>query len=161
MEEWKKLIAEGMDYFEKGDLKMAEEKFQESVKETEKFGPGDIRLSECMDNVIWMYHTRGKVSEAEAMIRQSLAIQEKNYGPDNKYISWNLALLAEICQGQEKLEEAEGYFRRAISIDQKSLGPSAPSVAKYMLQCAEVIRQLNKNSEADAMESRAREILAD
>jgi len=160
VEKWEELNNEAMDYYQKGDLAMAEEKFMEAVKETEKFGPEDVRLSECMDNVIWIYHTRGKVNEAEAMIRQSLAIQEKAYGSDNEYISWNLSLLAEICQGQGKLEEAEGHFRRAIAIDEKSIGPDAPSVAKYLQQCAEVLRQLNQNSEADEMETRAKEIQA-
>ena len=160
MEKWEELNTEAMDFYQKGDLARAEEKFMEAVKETEKFGPDDVRLSECVDNVIWMYHTREKVNEAEAMIRQSLAIQEKAYGLDNEYISWNLSLLAEICQGQGKFEEAEGYFRRAIAIDEKSIGPEAPSVAKYLQQCAEVLRQLNKNSEAAEMDTNAKEILA-
>lgn len=158
MERWEQLNIEAMDYYHKGNLEMAEEKFLEAVKETEKFGSGDIRLSECMDNVIWIYHTREKVNEAEAMIRQSLAIQEKVYGPDNKYISWNLSLLAEICQDQGKFKEAEGYFRRAIAIDEKSIGPSTSSVAVYLLKCAEVLRHLNKKVEADEMEARANTI---
>jgi tetratricopeptide (TPR) repeat protein len=160
MERWEELNNEAMDFYQQGDLAMAEEKFMEAVKETEKFGPEDVRLSECMDNVIWIYHTRGKVAEAEEMIRRSLAIQEKAYGRDNQYISWNLSLLAEVCQGQGKFEEAEGYFRRAIAIDEKSIGPDAPSVAKYLQQCAEVLRKLGNPSEADAMESRANSIRA-
>jgi len=117
MEKWEALNIEAMEYHSKGDLEMAKEKFMEAVKEAKKFGPEDIRLSECLDNVIWIYHTRGKVDEAEAMIRQSLAIQEKTYGPDNQYISWNLKLLADICQNQGKLEEAKELKKRAEKID--------------------------------------------
>ena len=35
MEKWKMLITEAMDYYQKDDLAMAEEKFMEAVKETE------------------------------------------------------------------------------------------------------------------------------
>jgi tetratricopeptide (TPR) repeat protein len=160
MEKWKELNTEAMEYYQKGDLAMAEEKFMEAVKETEKFGSEDIRLSECMDNVIWMYHTRGKVNEADAMIRQSLAIQEKVHGANNQYISWNLSLLALICQDQGKFEEAEIYLRRAIAIDEKSIGSESPSLANYLRQCAHLLRQLHKNTEADEMETRANEIKA-
>jgi tetratricopeptide (TPR) repeat protein len=158
MEKWEHLNVEAMAYYKQGNLAMAENKFMEALKETEEFGSEDIRLSECMDNVIWIYHTLGKVDEAEAMIRQSLRIQEKVYGRDNKYISWNLSLLAEICQGRGKHEEAENYLRRAIAIDKKSIGPESASVASYLQKCAEVLRSLNKNSEADAMEARASDI---
>lgn len=158
MEKWKKLNAEAMEYYQKGDLAMAEEKFNEALKITEKFGSEDIRFSECMDNVIWMYHTLGKVNKAEAMIRQSLAIQEKVYGADNQYISWNLSLLAQICQDQGKFEEAEGCLRRAIVIDEKSIGSESPSLATYLRQCANILRQLDRNSEAVEMENRADKI---
>lgn len=117
MEKWKALNVEAMEYHSKGDLEMTEKKFMEAVIEAKEFGPEDIRLSECLDNVIWIYHTRGKVDEAEAMIRQSLAIQEKTYGPDNEYISWNLTLLADICRNQGKLEEAKELKKRAEKID--------------------------------------------
>jgi tetratricopeptide (TPR) repeat protein len=117
MEKWKALNSEAMEYHRKSDLAMTEKKFMEAVKEAEKFGPEDIRLSECLDNVIWIYHTRGKVDEAEAMIRQSLSIQEKIYGPDNEYISWNLSLLVDICQDQGKLGEAKKLKNRAEKID--------------------------------------------
>lgn len=117
MEKWEALNLEAMEYHRKGDLAMTEKKFVKAVKEAEKFGPEDIRLSECLDNVIWIYHSRGKVDEAESLIRQSLAIQEKTYGPDNEYISWNLTLLADICQNQGKLEEAKELKKRAEKID--------------------------------------------
>lgn len=117
MDTWEDFNSEAMEYHRKGDLAMAEKKFMEAVKEAEKFGPDDIRLSECLDNLIWIYHARGKVVEAEAMIRHSLRIQEKAYGPDNKYISWNLSLLADICQGQGKCEEAKELKKRAKKID--------------------------------------------
>lgn len=117
MEKWKTLNSEAMEYHRKGDLEMTEKKFMEAVKEAENFGPEDIRLSECLDNVIWIYHSRGKVDQAESMIRQSLSIQEKVYGPDNEYISWNLSLLSDICQRQGKLGEAKELKNRADKID--------------------------------------------
>ena len=117
MEKWKALNLEAMEYHRKGDMEMTEKKFMEAVKEAKNFGPEDIRLSECLDNVIWIYHIRGKVDEAEAMIRQSLSIQEKAYGPNNEYISWNLRLLADICQDQGKLGEAKELKNRAEKID--------------------------------------------
>ena len=123
MEKWKALNLEAMEYHQKGDLEMTEKKFMEAVKEAENFGPEDIRLSECLDNVIWIYHTRGKVDAAEAMIRQSISIQEKTYGPDNEYISWNLRLLADICQGQGKLGEAKELKIRAEKIDTDNASP--------------------------------------
>ena len=125
MEKWQALNSEAMEYHRKGDIEMTEKKFMEAVKETEKFGPDDIRLSECLDNVIWIYHTRGKVEEAEGMIRQSLRIQEKAYGPENEYISWNLSLLADICQGRGKLEEARELRKRAENIETAKSLPSA------------------------------------
>lgn len=117
MEKWKALNLEAIKYHKDGVLAMAEQKFSEAVKEAEKFGPDDVRLSECLDNLIWIYHTRGKVDQAEEMIRQSLNIQEKAYGPDNEYISWNLKLLADICRDQGKLEEADALKKRAEKID--------------------------------------------
>ena len=117
MEKWQALNSLAMEYHRKGDLVMTEKKFMEAVKEAENFGPEDTRLSECLDNVIWIYHIRGKVDEAEAMIRQSLSIQEKAFGPDNEYISWNLRLLADICQDQGKHGEAKELKNRAEKID--------------------------------------------
>jgi len=102
---------------------------------------------------------QGRYSEAEPLVRRSLAIVERAFGPDSPGVSNNLQSLATLYARQGK-PEAEAMFVRLLENQERTLGPDHPNVAATLEEYAELLRNLNRSVDADALEARARAIRA-
>ena len=80
-----------------------------------------------LNNQAITLHHQHKYAEAEPLYRQSLAIKEKELGPDHPSIATALNNLASLLQDQGKYGEADPLYRRALAIAEKTLGDNHPT----------------------------------
>src|SRR6516165_4953865 len=84
---WAVLALEGNKAYKAGRYPEAEEKLAGAVKEAEKFGPKDARLSLCLNDLAAVYLAQGRYAEAEANYRRSLEILEQAKGPEHPNVA--------------------------------------------------------------------------
>ena len=89
------------------------------------------------------------------LIRRSLAINEKSYGPEHPHVATGLDNLAGLLRDTNRLAEAEPLYRRALAIDEKSYGTEHPTVAFRLNNLAGLLQETNRLAEAEPVYRRA------
>jgi hypothetical protein len=73
---------------------------------------------------------QGKHDEAEAMHRETLAVQQRVLGLEHPDTLFTASVLALALSGQGKCVEAEKVYRETLAVQQRVLGPEHPSTVK-------------------------------
>ena len=94
-------------------------------------------------------------TEAEALIRRALIIDEKSYGPEHPDVAISLDNLAVLLKVTNRLAEAEPLMRRALTIEETSYGPDHPEVATTLNNLAQLFKATNRSAEAEPLMRRA------
>jgi tetratricopeptide (TPR) repeat protein len=71
----------------------------------------------------------GRYSEAEPLIKRSLAIRQKLLNPDHPDVAGSLNNLAALCRAEGRFADAEPLYKRSLTIREKVLGPNHLDVA--------------------------------
>ena len=74
---WQNDLGDGQELREQERYTEAEKVYSTVLAEAEKFGPEDRRLAVSLNGLAGLYHSRGRLSEAEPLYRRALAIWEK------------------------------------------------------------------------------------
>ena len=85
------------------------------------------------------------------MLQQSLAIQERVYGPVHQRVAVALNELGLLAVKRGKLDEAEARFRRAVDIDRAVYGGRHQSVALETANLASVYLQKDQYALAEQL----------
>src|SRR6266516_1525282 len=91
--------------------------------------------------------------------RRSLAIQEKELGPEHPHVALSLNKLAELYRNQGRYAEAEPLYRRSLAIREKALAPEHPDVARTLNDLALLFYNQGKYAEAGILYQRCLAIL--
>ena len=134
----------------------AEQLLQKAINQSSQ--PSDF-LAENLTNLAALYRTQGKYEEAEHLIAQSLAIDEKIYGENHPEVATSLNNLAALYRAQGKYAEAEPLYRRSLAIMEKQLGENHPDVATSFNNLAALYESQGKYEEAEPLYQRAIAIL--
>jgi tetratricopeptide (TPR) repeat protein len=94
-------------------------------------------------------------TEAEALERRALALDETHLGPEHPTVALRLNNLAGTLQATNQLKEAEPLLRRALAIDERSFGPEDPNVAIRLSNLAQLLQATNRLVEAEPLMRRA------
>jgi tetratricopeptide (TPR) repeat protein len=78
--EWSKNMESGTAAYKQGRYTEAERALSLAVKESERFGPEDMRLATSLTHLARTYYALCKYPEAESLYRRALAMQEKVLG---------------------------------------------------------------------------------
>ena len=70
--------------------------------------------------------------EASAAAERSLAIRERDLGPDHPEVAISLQYVAGILQETGQYAEARGVLQRALAIEEKSLGPHSLATGRVL-----------------------------
>jgi tetratricopeptide (TPR) repeat protein len=100
----------------------------------------------------------GRYPEAELLLRQSLAIDEKALSSEHPNVAILLNNLALLLSEQGNYADAEPLFRRALAIDEKALGPNHPGVATDLNNLANLLYAQGKYDDAEPLYRRALDI---
>jgi tetratricopeptide (TPR) repeat protein len=97
----------------------------------------------------------GRYPEAELLLRQSLAIDEKALSPEHPNVAIRLNNLALLLSEQGNYDDAEPLCRRSVAIGEKALGPNHPDVATWLNNLALLLKTQGKYDEAEPLYRRA------
>lgn len=100
----------------------------------------------------------GRPGEAEAALRQAVALQEKIYGADSPPVGPTLDRLAIVLSDQGRDAEALALDERAAAIRETTLGPEHPRLIDGLVDLAGSLSTLGRYDEAFARLHRADDI---
>ena len=135
---WNENIMTGRDAFDKGSYEEAERFFSSALTEAQKLGMTDPRLAQSLNDLGMLYHSLGRLTEAEPLYRKAIAIDEKRGDDAWVDIAITLENLAELYKTQQRIGEAAAMYRRAVALIEKlykdavdKLGKAHPDVVPY------------------------------
>ena len=113
---WNENINAGRDAFQMGEYEKAERFFSGALTDAQKLGKTDPRLAQSLNDLAMLYHSLGRLTEAEPLYRKAIGIDEKRGDEARMDIAITLENLAELYKTQQRKGEAAAMYRRAIAI---------------------------------------------
>jgi hypothetical protein len=101
---------------------------------------------------------QGKHSQAEALLRRSLAISDTAMGTVSPHSGICATGLARSLLALGRVEEAESLHRRGLAITEKTFGTNSPELPDALEVQASILRKLKRKSEAAEFDKRARSL---
>jgi hypothetical protein len=108
-----------------------------------------------MNQVGLRWHDLGAWTQAESVMRRSLAIVEQAYGTEHPAVATRLGNLAGVLRETNRFAEAEPLMHRALAIDECSYGAEHPAVAIRLTNLGQLLQAMNRLEEAEPLLSRA------
>jgi tetratricopeptide (TPR) repeat protein len=96
-------------------------------------------------------HTKGRVSEAEGILRSVLKEAIATRGEDDKYTALTMLNLAEICIYQNQDSEAVELLDAVVSVYKKQIGPDHHKTADLIVRLASVHLSRGNIAEAEPL----------
>jgi tetratricopeptide (TPR) repeat protein len=103
---------------------------------------------------VWL-RNRAEHGEAEPLLRQVLAIQEQDLGPEHPDVAQSLTNLAELYERKGQYAETEPLYKRALAILEKAHGPEHPDLSKTLNSFARSYRVQSRFADAEPLYGRA------
>ncbi len=153
---WQRINSEGRQLRKEGRFDEAEKISLLALAEAERFGAEDYRVAATLNELAALYHSRGRLDDAEPLYRRALDIWEKF--PDRLELATALSNLARLCLDQQKYGEVEQLSERALNISE-SLSPQNPEVANSLNNLADVHALHGRYAAAEPLYRRALKIL--
>ncbi len=116
---WEKYTSDGHSAYAQERYVEAERLYLDALKEAEKFGDADTRLSISLNNLAEFYFDQDKLSKVEPLYRRAVTIAEKTLGPEHPSTAVSLNNLAYLYRDQGKYAEAEPLLKRSLAIWEK------------------------------------------
>ena len=120
-------------------------------------GKSDANLAVYLAELAKLQASRGRLAEAEKLIREVIAINGQVAGPDSPLMLGSLQALADILiQGKgPQLDEAEVTLARSLAIAEGAFGPGSPEAADVQRRLAAVYERQGRNAEAAQLRVRS------
>lgn len=112
----------------------------------------EVALSLYMGQLAWR---AGRPVEAVQHLERTLALQEKELGPEHVELAHTLNILAVVQLGQTRFAEARKTSERALALREKLLGPEHPAVAASLHVLGSIVRQMEELPTALVLTQRA------
>ena len=93
----------------------------------------------------------GRYAEAEALIRESLAILREQLGADHPDVATSLNNLAALYRVQGRYGEAEPFHQQSLTIRREQLGADHPAVATSLNNLAALYQDQGRYVEAEPL----------
>jgi tetratricopeptide (TPR) repeat protein/CHAT domain-containing protein len=107
--------------------------------------------------LVWLaelHRAAGRFAEAEPLLKQALAIDEK-LGGRRPEVATDLNNLAELLRTRGRYAEAEPLYKRVLAIDEKALGPEHPDVGTALNNLARLYDDQGRYADAEQLYKRA------
>jgi tetratricopeptide (TPR) repeat protein len=137
-------------------LKEAERLFQRALAIREKSDPGQVGRS--LSNLTQLYTDWDRLSEAAVAAQRAVSFYERQRGPEDEEVVYQLDRLADIYLQQGRLAEAEPIIGRVVSGMQKTLGPNHPAIARRLESYAVGLRKAGREADAREVDTQAQKI---
>lgn len=121
----------------------------------QRFGPEDGRVAKAMKNLAGVYLSLDRLTEAEPLLRRSLAINERVHGPKHSDVGVSLNDLAGLYLKQGRSVEAKTLIERGLAILEAVHGKDHVDVARVLGNLAAAEAALGRNVDAVSHRERA------
>jgi CHAT domain-containing protein/Tfp pilus assembly protein PilF len=101
------------------------------------------------------FYQQGRYTDAEPLFKQSLAIREKIFSPDDPAVANSLNNLAGLYSAQGRYADAEPLHIRSLAIREKAFGPDHPDVALSLNNLGELYRNEGRYDDAEPLFKRS------
>ncbi len=91
---------------------------------------------------------QAKYSEAEGLLRQTLAMRQRRLGPNAYAVAVNLGNLAVVLSKQERDEQATDFYQQAEEIFEYRKGFEAHSYVNFLRSYAVHLKKIGRMDEA-------------
>jgi len=122
---------------------------EEALALVRRLEPGGKRYASLLNNFGVFYADIGEHARAEPLLRESLEIDRRIYGPDHPRLATAYNNLASSIHYQGRRTEAEPFYREAVAIGRRAFGPDHPHVAFFAENLATLLDDLGRYDEAE------------
>lgn len=126
---WAKYNAAGRQALERRDFPTAQKNFTAALIEAERGGPETERVAVTLFNQAKLLGAQGKFTEAEPLVRRSLAIRKMVLPPDHLDLALSLAAMASMHLRRHRFAAAEPFATRALAILERAVAADDPRLA--------------------------------
>jgi tetratricopeptide (TPR) repeat protein len=154
-QKWADYNEQGTAAYKRGDDTQAEQLLSAAVQEARQFDPADMRLARSLHNLATVYSSENKWAQAEATLKEALAVKEKALGPNNAEVARTLNNLGVIYFSQYEYKQAEDCYKRVLAIDDKDLSATHPERITSLDNYALLMRRTGRDKEANELETKA------
>jgi tetratricopeptide (TPR) repeat protein len=103
-----------------------------------------------MNNLADVYTNLHRYADAERLLKRSMAVTEKAFGPDHPDVAQALNNLAAVYVRQGRNADAERFFKRSVATFEKTLGPNHPDLADVLENLAGLYKDQSRYAGANA-----------
>lgn len=108
-----------------GRIEDAEKLLIDAIHSTEQTDPESRKLAVYLRDLSNIYNYKRQYSEAMALARRALELDQKVFGPSGSATAGDLTMIADILRAQGKSEEAEQLLKQAIDFARRDQNPEA------------------------------------
>jgi TonB family protein len=119
---WQASIYSAKSALYRCNLPEAEKAYEKAIGEAEKLGPKDRHIGESLSGLAGVYRLEGKYSEAEALLKRALSIDETAFGSNSVYVIADMNNLARLYIRQKKYAEALDLLNHACELSKDKGG---------------------------------------
>lgn len=141
-----------------GRPEQSERCYLEAIERSRPFGERNLRRARAVDGLADLYAGLGRITEAEPLYREALAMWEQLLGPEQPRVATTLHNLAALYLAHGEAERAEPLVRRSLGIWEATLGPRSLEVAVSLDALAAVLERTGRRPQAEPLRERARGI---
>src|SRR5215510_13209006 len=156
LQEARKLYKKAVDLRNAGKYDEALPHFERALEIRERrLGPDHPDVSQAINGLATLHHSKGKYSKAEPLYQRALAIREKSLGPEHPDVAQSLNNLAYLYSDLGDYAKAKPLDQRALAIREKSLGPEHPDVAQSINNLAVLYSKMGDYAKAEPLYQRS------
>ncbi len=130
----------GEVYLALGQYGRAEKILRQALAKSKLLGRVHREVATSLGNLALALENQDKLTEAESMQREALAIRRELFGYDHLEVASSLNSLAIVLRDEGNLQEAQRIQREALTIQEKLLGKEHPDVATSLNNFADMLR---------------------
>ena len=119
--------------------------------EEKALGPSDRNVATTLNDLAALYTDQSRYTDAEPLLKRSLAIRERALGPDRPDVVQSHNNLAVLYIYQGRYGDAEALFKRVLAAQEKVLGPDHPEIAKTLHNLAGLYRNQGRVADAELL----------
>ncbi len=141
----------------RSELDSAGRSFDRALRIQRRQSAGDEAISLTLGHLAELAKIRGRYREAEALLREAMALAAATSGRRTAHYARLESLLAVVLNQRGDPGEAKAAYARALEVGKETLGEQHPDVLAIQRGLAKILRQENRPREAEAL---YRQILA-
>jgi serine/threonine-protein kinase len=143
----------GLDFIMLGRPVEAEASLRRSVAlwRTVQAADSDVDAAGPLGNLAFALRMQGRFADAEAALREVIAIERKHYEPSSEWLNQDRGFLGDLLRLQHRYAEALTELREAIAAVKSAVSDADPVLAKLEAQLSEA--ELDAGQPAQAHET--------